>query len=71
MTSDTPLPVHNNVQANEPVNEVRDMQPDLSVQLAAKRGKAHAIAARIANPALIAQEQDAFEQAMVLKHTQA
>lgn len=71
MAPDATLPERINIQANEPINELRDIQPDLSAQLAAKRGKAHAIAAQIANPVLIFQEQNAFEQAMVLKHNQA
>lgn len=71
MASSATLPDRINVQANEPVNEVRNLQQELSVQLTSNRGKAYGIAARIANPELIRQEQGAFEQAMVLKHTQA
>ncbi len=44
------------------------IQQGLPFQVTANRGKAFGIAARIAKPELIDQEQGAFERAMVAKH---
>lgn len=44
------------------------IQQGMPFQLSSNRGKAFGIAARVARPELIEQEQGAFERAMVAKH---